>query len=250
MSHRNRSPHISEAFIEADLIGKEEGSFHGTALFEQHMLALIRDGDTDKLRRLLEDPGEPLTEGVLSDDPLRQAKNIFIGLVTMVGKTAAIPGGLDVEEVYRLIDLYIRECEKAASVETVRSLQYDMLFDFTDRVAQSKLPDNLTWKIAQAMDHIKNNTHSMLSLDQVAAHIGHSRAWLTQTFKRETGLTVNQYQTRCKVQDAKQLLRHSQLTLSEISSYLGFSSQPYFQKVFRREVGCTPVQYREYRDVK
>lgn len=56
----------------------------------------------------------------------------------MVGKVGAIGGGLGVEETYRLIDLYIQECEKTSSTEEVKVLQYNMLLDFTDRVAQVK----------------------------------------------------------------------------------------------------------------
>lgn len=237
---------MAENFAQEDLTEKEEGTFHGSWLFEQMLLSLIRDGETEKMRDFIEETSKtkPYTAGKLAEDPLRQAKNIFIGLVTMVGKTAAIPGGLDVEETYRLIDLYIRECEKSVAVETVTDLQYNMLFDFAERVAGSKLPEGLTWKVAQAMAHIQANTHAMLTIDEVAAHIGRSRAWLTRQFKKETGLTVNQYQLNCKLRDAKRLLAYTDMTLSEIASYLAFSSQAYFQTVFRRETGMTPGEYR------
>ena len=46
----------------------------------------------------------------MADTPLRQAKNILLGLVALVGKMAAIPGGMDDEEAYDLIDLYSQEC--------------------------------------------------------------------------------------------------------------------------------------------
>lgn len=49
-------------------------------------------------------------------------------LVELVGKCGAIEGGMDVDEVYRLIDLYNRECEKVSSVEVVKILQYNMVF--------------------------------------------------------------------------------------------------------------------------
>ncbi len=239
---------IEKEFAKKDLTANEEGAFHGSWLFEQMLFALIRDGESKKLRAFLEetDKIKPYNEGVLASDPLRQAKNLFIGLVAVVGKTAAVPGGLDVEETYRLIDLYTQECEKTTTVNAVRSLQYNMLFDFAERVALSKLPENLTKEIAQAMDHIQNNTYISLSVDDVAEHIGKSRAWLTREFRRETSLTVNQYIIRCKVNDAKRLLRYSDLTLSQISSYLGFSSQPYFQTVFKKETGVTPLEYRNW----
>jgi len=63
---------------------------------------------------------------------------LLIGLVTLIGKVGAIDGGMDVEDTYNLIDVYIQECEKAQSVEEVKTLQYNLLFDFTKRVADSQ----------------------------------------------------------------------------------------------------------------
>ena len=50
---------------------------------------------------------------------------------------------------------------------------------------------------------------------------------------------------RCKLEEAKSLLTHSDKTLSEISNYLCFSSQSYFQNVFKQKFGLTPKQYRD-----
>ena len=102
---------------------------HETFQVENMILATVRDGDVDALKKLLDTLGKVgnLREGKVADTPLRQAKNIFLGLVSLVGKTAAIPGGMDDEEAYTLIDLYAQECEQAPTVEAVRLLQYNIL---------------------------------------------------------------------------------------------------------------------------
>ncbi len=71
---------------------------------------------------------------------MRQAKNLLIGLVVSVGKDAAIPGGMDIEETYQLIDTYTQECEKLQSEDAVKNLQYNMTMDFANRVAMQKSP--------------------------------------------------------------------------------------------------------------
>ena len=63
-------------------------------------------------------------------------------------------------------------------------------------------------------------------------------------FKKETGYEVGAFITKCKIDEAKSLLRFTDRSISEISSYLAFSSQPYFQTVFRKVTGMTPLQYR------
>ena len=101
---------------------KETGTVHGTWQFENLMLSYIRDGETEKLRTFLADEASrtEFREGTLASDPLRQAKNLLIGLTALVGKVAGIGGGMDVEDAYRLIDLYTQECEKAADVVLIQ----------------------------------------------------------------------------------------------------------------------------------
>ena len=188
--------------------------------------------------------GQPLTEGTLAQSPLRQAKNLFIGTVTIVGKFGAIPGGLDIEHTYQLIDTYVQECEQLQTLEEIKSLQFNMIMDFTSRVQQAKLPDNISNEIQSAIGFINLHLTKPLSVDEIAEHIGRSRAYLSDRFRKETGKSVGEYITELKMREAKILLRHTDKTLSEISNYLNFSSQSYFQNVFKKQYGITPGEYR------
>lgn len=57
-------------------------------------------------------------------------------------------------------------------------------------------------------------------------------------------MTVNAYATGLKIKEAQRLLLTTAKPLSEIAQYLGFSSQSYFQNVFKRCTGVTPGEYR------
>ena len=215
---------------------------HDTYGFESLMVALIRDGEVEKLAEFLQKTAQSteLHEGKLADSPLRQAKNLFVGIATMVGKVAAISGGLNVEEAYQLIDLYIQECEKTFSLDLIKLLQYNMILDFASRVAQSKLPENVSRDIFLGAQFIQNNTNRSIGIDDVAHHIGRSRAYLTRKFRSEMGRSVNDYIIDCKIRDAKRFLSYTDKAISEISGRLCFSSQAYFQSVFKKRVGTTP----------
>ena len=238
---------IAKSQAETSLSSKESGQIHGTYQFENLMLSYIRDGELQKLRTLLASVSEQgeMQQGKLASDPLRQAKNLMIGFVAVVGKVAGIGGGMDVEDAYRLIDLYTQECEKAQTVEDVNLLQYNMVLDFTEQVAQAKLPAGISKETFAAIQYIQNHTTAQFGIDDVAAAVGVSRSALTRLFHKETGKTVNEYITESKLRDAKRLLRYSDMTLSEIASYLSFSSQAYFQTVFKSRTGLTPMEYRK-----
>lgn len=238
------SYHAQESYL-----ARDEEYRHGTYYFEQRMLEYIRQGNSQKLSALLLSTlqGDTLTEGRLADEPLRQAKNIFIGFVTEVGKNGAIPGGLDIEQVYQLIDIYIQECERLNSIEAINNLQFNMVMDFTNRVGQGKKPKAVSEEIDHCMQYISLHINEPIAIDDVAAAIEKSRTYTTSKFKAETGHTIQEYVTLQKLQEAKTLLKYTEKSIAEISDYLCFSSQPYFSNVFKKQYGVTPMAYRRSR---
>lgn len=227
-------------------VGELEQREHGTYCVEQMIIDYVRRGNPGRMRQFLVDTAahRPLAEGLMSDSPLRQAKNVFLSTVTMVGKAGAIPGGMDIEETYRLIDSYIQECERLLTPDAVRTLQLNMLIDFTTRVQQVHLPKGLSHEVASCIQYIDNHLTDDISVRKIADHINRSNTYLERRFKTELGTSVGKYVTACRMQEAKIWLAETDRPLSEISRYLHYSSQPYFQNVFKKMNGITPMQYR------
>lgn len=242
---------LAKRHVRRSLDAKESGAVHGTWQFENLMLSYIRDGEPEQLRGFLLDSAKSRSfmAGTLASDPLRQTKNLMIGLVAVVGKVAGIGGGMDVEDAYRLIDLYTQECEKCDSVEKVMLLQFNMVMDFAEQVRQSKMPKGISREVFEAIQYVADNTTQSIGLDDVAVRVGISRSYLTRRFRAETGKSINDYITEMKLRDAKRLLRYSNMTLGEIASYLSFSSQSYFQTVFKKHTGFSPNEYRRHHSV-
>ena len=221
-----------------------EEAYTSTYAFEMELYARVRSGNTDRLKTYLEGMEDVPQGGRLAHSPLRQAKNTLIGLASKVSVLAAIPAGMDPDRTYQLVDLYARECEKLTSVEAVQRLQYIMLMDFCQRCSSAALPEDLSPEIFQAIGYIRNHTGDPLSVEEVAGHVHCSASHLMRRFKEETGETVGAFITRARMEDACEMLAYGDWSLAEISALLGFSSQSYFQNVFRRQYGMTPMQYR------
>ena len=162
----------------------------------------------------------------------------------------AIEGGLDIESAYQLSDIYIQESEKLQSIEALYQMQYNMVLDFTRRVAQSQLPRDTTSDINKCIQYIKQHTNQAISTSDVASYVGKSRSYLSHCFKKELGFEMREFIMRCKLEEAKSLLTYTDKSLSEISSYLCFSSQAYFQNVFKKKFGVTPNEYRKRPDAR
>ena len=234
-----RSQEHSSQVIEA----KEAQTYHNTWHFEQEMLQYVQDGNLDALQALLQESTN-LTEGNIADNALRQRKNIFISTATLANRSAIL-GGMDMEQAYQLADVYIRDCERAVSISYIEQLMGTMLFDFTQRVAQNRVPKGMSKEVFECIQYITRNVNVPLQTTDVAKHIGRSRSWLSARFKQELGLDPSTYIMQCKLKAARTLLVHSDRSLSEISTYLCFSSQSYFQNVFKKQFGITPKQYRD-----
>ena len=163
-----------------------------------------------------------------------------------MGKFAAIPGGMDIEQTYQLIDTYIQECEKLQTEEAVKILQYNMPMDFARRVAQQKLPEGVSQEVFSCMQYIATHINEPIGTADVVAFSGKSRAYLFRRFHQELGTSIAAYITECRLREAKSLLRYTDRSLGEISSYLCFSSQSHFQNTFKKHTGTTPSSYRKH----
>ena len=103
---------------------------------------------------------------------------------------------------------------------------------------------NILDLLIYSIQFITHHINESIRVGDVAEHIGRSRSYLTNKFKKELGFDVCSFIMRCKLEEAKSLLTYSDKTLSEISNYLCFSSQAYFQTVFKKKYSLTPTQYR------
>lgn len=223
----------------------ENDYLHNTYQFELELFQLIQNGNVNALQNFLVNNTLELTEGKLAETPLRHNKNLFITTAVKAGMLGAISGGVDTEKTYQLIDLYIQECEKLQSIEKIRALQYSMLLDFCLRSGETKIPEGISREVYECINYIRTHTNAPVSVDDVAWSIHRSSSYIMKKFKEELGFTVGSFITRCKLEEAKSLLTYSNKTLSEISSYLCFSSQPHFQSLFKKQYSITPLEYRK-----
>lgn len=83
-----------------------------------------------------------------------------------------------------------------------------------------------------------------LTLDQLAEDAHMNKYYLSHAFKREYGISPISYMTQKRIEESKYLLAETDLSMSQISQLLGFSSLSYFSQVFRRTQFVTPMEYR------
>ena len=83
-----------------------------------------------------------------------------------------------------------------------------------------------------------------LSVEELSSHLGMSRVNLYKKMKAVTGKTPIEFIRLIRLKRAAQMLRESQLNVSEIAYQLGFNSPKYFSKYFKEEFGILPSVYQ------
>ncbi|MDD7316663.1 MAG: AraC family transcriptional regulator, partial [Bacillales bacterium] len=68
---------------------------------------------------------------------------------------------------------------------------------------------------------------------------------LSRLFKKEMGITIGKYISSMRCVEAELLLRKSHYSIQEISAYVGYLDNNYFVKVFKKETGYLPSEYRK-----
>lgn len=233
---------ISKAHSESMVERKENENYHDTYYFEQEYYGYVEKGDVEGLSQFIK-VIPPLTEGSVGPDNIRQSKNIFITTIALATRHA-ISGGLDIETAYQLSDTYIQEMEKMSDQSAIMLLANTAVFDFTKRVLEAKIPTDMSPEIFRCIQYISNHVNQPLSVEALANELHMDRSTLSKKFKRELGFNISSFIMRRKLEEAKSLLIYSDKTVSEISEYLCFSSQAYFQNVFKKKYGITPREYR------
>lgn len=97
--------------------------------------------------------------------------------------------------------------------------------------------------IEQAIRYIRENLSSELSLKLLAEEANFSPIYFHNLFKTSTGQTTHAYIQQQRIKKAMHLLVTTSMTLAQICFECGFSSQSYFNYVFKRATGCTPRTY-------
>ena len=95
------------------------------------------------------------------------------------------------------------------------------------------------------LNYINNNINNPnLSVESLADELFLSRSKLYRKIKFLTGDTATEFIRKIKLEKAKELLNTTDLTVSEISYKVGFSSPSYFTKCFKLHFGNIPKEFR------
>lgn len=99
--------------------------------------------------------------------------------------------------------------------------------------------------IEQSCRYIKEKFREDITLTEMAEWTHFSVSHFSALFKKHTGSSLVNYINGLKIEEAKKLLLSTSYSVSEITEIVGFSTTPYFSRVFKTTVGMPPLEYRK-----
>jgi YesN/AraC family two-component response regulator len=109
---------------------------------------------------------------------------------------------------------------------------------------RQKLGSETQRLVRRAMAYIHEHCGTKISRREIARHVGVSERHLQRCFDQELGMPPAVYLNRYRINRARILLEQGDKTVTQVALEVGFSASNYFAKVFRREVGVAPGDYR------
>lgn len=99
-------------------------------------------------------------------------------------------------------------------------------------------------KVSEIAAYLTEHCETGESLEEIAKRFYISKSYLTRIFREITGLTVREYVNAGRVRRAKNYLKNSKRSITEIADLTGFDSITYFERVFKRYADVSPLKYR------
>ncbi len=169
-------------------------------------------------------------------------RNVFFQAALLLRSAAALRSAPAAEEQSERFSRSLFEAKELKELAQELLRITGLLFETDDEMDLS--PVMLVNKYLQ-----KNYGDSRLSIGRIAQELNFNSSYLCTVYKQRTGKTINRALTEIRMQKARACLESSEMQLQEIAALVGYSNGKYFTKVFAKETGLSPKDYRRLHHV-
>ncbi|MFD3158085.1 PocR ligand-binding domain-containing protein [Haloimpatiens sp. FM7330] len=156
---------------------------------------------------------------------------------------AAVQGGASLDTVFGLNYKFIGKLSSINNLNDLSRWTVNLLERFTENVFNVSSSKNADI-IKISLKYVNENYMKNITLNSAAQYVHLNPTYFSSLFKKEVKTGFSDYLNQVRIGEAKKYLRETDISILEISIIVGFESQSYFSKVFKKITGLTPRQYR------
>ncbi|MBO5908181.1 MAG: helix-turn-helix domain-containing protein, partial [Clostridia bacterium] len=209
--------------------------------YENELMNAVSQGLTHKAELLLTNFSEISFEKRAAD-PLRNIKNYFIIMNTLLRK-AAENGGVHPIYIDSISSSYAKRIEELSSIDGTGKFMVEIFRAYSNLVKNHSI-SKFSPAVQKTIVTVDSDLTADLSLNALSAHNNVSAGYLSTLFKNDTGQTLTEFVNRRRVKMAKKLLKTTNLQVQTIAQHCGILDVQYFTKLFKKYEGKTPKEYR------
>lgn len=210
---------------------------------EKDIMHAVEQGDKLKLKEIVSETSHMLDFSErFPNHPVRATKNMLIVLNTVL-RIAAERGKVHPFFLHHISEKFSKQIERSDSINSLNLLIETMHDEYCDLV-RNRAISGYSPLVQRAAQYIKVHFSKPLNLRQLAEYCLVHPAHLSRQFKKETELTLTDFQNRMRIVEAKTLLREGRNSIDRIAGYVGFDDAGYFARIFKKLEGMTPSKYR------
>ena len=164
---------------------------------------------------------------------------------------AVFPGENELLSLWQRIRTQYQKRNTGEGMIRAASLLMELIFSAAENpwnLPVCPLPSRHQQSLFSAIRFMQQHLAENCSIDEIARHTGYSPSHFNALFKALTARTPHAYYRALKLQKAKVMLLTSDKNITHIASSLGFASASEFTRIFHREAGITPRQFRARHD--
>ena len=163
-------------------------------------------------------------------------------------RIAATQAGLPSLIIDKLSTENTVEIKKATSTEEILLAKDKMVRNFCKAIREIR-DNKYSARVQCILYYINHDYAKSISFLDLSYDLNVSENRLIASFKKEVGTTPNAYLTKIRMQKAAHLLINERMTVADVSNTVGISDSNYFVKLFKKEFGLTPTDYRKRRSI-
>ena len=152
---------------------------------------------------------------------------------------------LEYEQVFKRIITELQRCQDNYE-EMLMLLLRHLLIIFNRKITTEHVIRNefLDSQMDTAITYFNTNYNRAINVEEYASSIGMSISWFIRSFKKYTGSTPIQFITSLRMTNAQVLLETTSYSINEIAGIVGYNNPLYFSRLFHKQKGCSPSEYR------
>ena len=97
--------------------------------------------------------------------------------------------------------------------------------------------------IYSVIKYIDNNIFEKLGVKEIAQTVGYNYSYISNAFKKSTGMTIQRYISNKKMQKAIELMKYGKISVAQVAQRLNYANVQSFNKAFKRTMGCAPTEF-------